>query len=150
MCITLAFFNRFGWNLACSLLMEILSICMLLYRDFSLLTSQTSLPPNSPTGLKVKTYITTGFFNCFNWNLVCSNQMEGRIISLWFKKNALWQRHLNIWCYLTAPFDNAVGSGVSICKSIFDQIIDIRECKQKNSKTFSVFVFSNFIHLPFF
>ena len=41
-------------------------------------------------------------------------------------------------------------SGVSICKSMFDQIIDIRECKQKNSKTFSVFIFSNFHHLPFF
>ena len=41
-------------------------------------------------------------------------------------------------------------SGVSICKSIFDWIIDIRKCKQNNSKTFSVFIFSNFIHLPFF
>ena len=45
---------------------------------------------------------------------------------------------------------SAVQSGVSICNNIFDQIIDIRECKQKNFKIFSVFVFSNFIHLPFF
>ena len=35
-------------------------------------------------------------------------------------------------------------------KSIFDQIINIRVRKQKNFKTFSVFIFSNFIYLPFF
>jgi len=35
-------------------------------------------------------------------------------------------------------------------KIIFDQIINIKVCKQKNFKTFSVFIFSNFIYLPFF
>ena len=35
-------------------------------------------------------------------------------------------------------------------KIIFDQIINIRVVKQKNFKTFSIFMFSNFIYLPFF
>ena len=41
-------------------------------------------------------------------------------------------------------------SSVSICKRFFDQIIIIRECWDINSKTLTVFLFSNFIHLPFF
>ena len=36
---------------------------------------------------------------------------------------------------------NMEWSGLSLCKSILDQIIDIRECKQNNSEIFSVFVF---------
>ena len=41
-------------------------------------------------------------------------------------------------------------SGVSICKRFFDQIVIIKECWDINSKTLTVFLFLNFIHLPFF
>ena len=33
-----------------------------IYKDFSMLTSQTSLPPNQPTGLKVKNVHNLGIF----------------------------------------------------------------------------------------
>ena len=42
---------------------------------------------------------------------------------------------------------------VQVCqkiKSIFDQIILIRECKQTNFETFTIFIFSNFSFFRFF
>ena len=41
-------------------------------------------------------------------------------------------------------------SGVSICKRFFDETINIRQHEVLNSKTFSVFILLDFIHLPFF
>ena len=41
-------------------------------------------------------------------------------------------------------------SGVSICKRFFDQMIIIRDCWDINSKILTIFLFPNFIHLPFF
>ena len=51
------------------------------YENFSMLTSQTSLPPNQPTGLKAKYVHNFGFFNRFGRNLVCSLKME--VLNLW-------------------------------------------------------------------
>ena len=41
-------------------------------------------------------------------------------------------------------------SGVSICKSSFDLIIDFREYREMNSKTFTIFIFSKFMYFLFF
>ena len=41
-------------------------------------------------------------------------------------------------------------SGVSICKSSFDLIINLGEYKRINSKAFTIFIFFKFIYLPFF
>ena len=35
-------------------------------------------------------------------------------------------------------------------KNFFDQIVIIKECWDTNSKVLTIFVFLNFIHLPFF
>ena len=43
--------------------------------------------------------------------------------------------------------------GSQVCqnlKNFFDQIVIIKECWDTNSKVLTIFVFLNFIHLPFF
>ena len=41
-------------------------------------------------------------------------------------------------------------SGVLICKRSFDQLIIIREYEDTNYKIIAIFIFFDFIHLPFF
>ena len=46
--------------------------------------------------------------------------------------------------------DDPLHSGVSLCKRSLDRFINIRGNRGTNSKTLTVFVFLNFVHLPFF